>query len=1059
MPWYTNLPSDWQTEIEKKIGAQPAIEAVIDPDGINLLLGGYYDIVDVSPIKNERDLDIDYGSRPVIQDITLTINNNAALAAATYMVRNFIGKLDRAHSATDTTLYLVGKTGNGYGNLPYSASHADETVYITDGTNTDTRTVSGATAAAGATLYHTLTITSGLTNDFAAGSWVYTSPLQGREILLRMKMQGCEAMIPIYRGIVSKPPEYTASQVKLTLTDKKLIALRRTLTGADSDSSKKLMVIDSTGSLVTSVKWSDTFNVQPYTYSITSGALPDGLVLNALSGAITGTPTAANDFDFTMTVTNADGDTLDQAAHMTILSTPNTEFDSAYGLSLYTQSTPATSSFSLAAVEGYCRLAFDGNFQWNSGNNNPVTMKITSPGTTTNNWVLIARINSDNLAASYNGYCGLYFRFGANDGWVFGYHQLRTKIGVWKVATDEERGVAASLAQTLEFRIRKVSTTYYFDYRAVGAAAWTELMSEVKAGTPTEIGIARINDDATSEAGSADFDFLRYYNDTLAVATANCAKAKAGVAYTQTLRATGGAGEYTWTVSVGALPAGLSLSSTGVITGTPTGTSYGSFTVQVTDGVSATATKSLSIAIETAATLLQDYFPEGYLARQYSDAVDVYAGGAFDRTQVTVNAGCPLGKWTVTFTSSTEYEINGPDGLHTGSIVSDNALTYLTIPAAAWTEGMSKGDTVSFITGISFEKQKPVSVLYSLFTSNLSFNANSIGASSYFGAKTLGYLYDNAAAGATSIKIALNYQDVIPDGDTLTITEGATTEDVTVSSGNAVTASYPPYITLTVSALANAYTTAATVTWKQRAAALTGSIYTYDDEYHACEIAPYQMSITLDRTMTALEAIEVITAHMDGVSYQGPFGREHLYLFRNYYSASAWTAITNNNAIFPVPTRESIEGTNEIIIDYAYDYDSQKCGARYTFPASDTANINYIVEGQKKSATLTLPGCYDLTVVRMLAQRKHELYRNGLCVLRYNMPLTAVLARIGDHFTMPFPASGFNVDTGTPTVALLGTTLKPMNGLNIELMGLNITSIYTDNFQLGVSKLGGEDTL
>ena len=41
-------------------------------------------------------------------------------------------------------------------------------------------------------------------------------------------------------------------------------------------------------------------------------------------------------------------------------------------------------------------------------------------------------------------------------------------------------------------------------------------------------------------------------------------------AYSYTLAATGGTAPYTWAVSSGALPAGLSLATTGVVSGTPT---------------------------------------------------------------------------------------------------------------------------------------------------------------------------------------------------------------------------------------------------------------------------------------------------------------------------------------------------------------------------------------------------------------------------------------------------------------------------------------------------------
>lgn len=45
----------------------------------------------------------------------------------------------------------------------------------------------------------------------------------------------------------------------------------------------------------------------PYTFSISSGALPTGLLLNSASGAITGSPTTAGTFTFTITATDASG--------------------------------------------------------------------------------------------------------------------------------------------------------------------------------------------------------------------------------------------------------------------------------------------------------------------------------------------------------------------------------------------------------------------------------------------------------------------------------------------------------------------------------------------------------------------------------------------------------------------------------------------------------------------------------------------------------------------------------------------------------------------------------
>lgn len=55
------------------------------------------------------------------------------------------------------------------------------------------------------------------------------------------------------------------------------------------------------------------------TYSVTSGALPTGLSLNSSSGAITGTPTVANTFNFTITATNTYNQTTARAFSIEVL--------------------------------------------------------------------------------------------------------------------------------------------------------------------------------------------------------------------------------------------------------------------------------------------------------------------------------------------------------------------------------------------------------------------------------------------------------------------------------------------------------------------------------------------------------------------------------------------------------------------------------------------------------------------------------------------------------------------------------------------------------------------
>ncbi|MCL1867420.1 MAG: putative Ig domain-containing protein [Paludibacter sp.] len=79
------------------------------------------------------------------------------------------------------------------------------------------------------------------------------------------------------------------------------------------------------------------------------------------------------------------------------------------------------------------------------------------------------------------------------------------------------------------------------------------------------------------------------------ITTASLPNGTVGTAYSQTLAATGDT-PITWTLESGALPTGLSLATTGVISGTPTTAATSTFTVKATNA-KGNNTKSLSITI------------------------------------------------------------------------------------------------------------------------------------------------------------------------------------------------------------------------------------------------------------------------------------------------------------------------------------------------------------------------------------------------------------------------------------------------------------------------------
>lgn len=81
------------------------------------------------------------------------------------------------------------------------------------------------------------------------------------------------------------------------------------------------------------------------------------------------------------------------------------------------------------------------------------------------------------------------------------------------------------------------------------------------------------------------------------ISTISLPSGTVSVSYNQTVAATSGTPPYIFTVSVGSLPSGLSMNTSGNITGNPLSASTSSFTVLVTDANNQTATQPLSITV------------------------------------------------------------------------------------------------------------------------------------------------------------------------------------------------------------------------------------------------------------------------------------------------------------------------------------------------------------------------------------------------------------------------------------------------------------------------------
>ena len=108
----------------------------------------------------------------------------------------------------------------------------------------------------------------------------------------------------------------------------------------------------------------------------------------------------------------------------------------------------------------------------------------------------------------------------------------------------------------------------------------------------------------------------------LQITTASLPDGLIGVPYSQTLTATGGTTPYSFQVTTGRLPAGLTLNvSTGQISGIPTESVYGgilTFRVTDTESPPQTATANLTLTIPAILTITTQSLANGQVGVPYS---------------------------------------------------------------------------------------------------------------------------------------------------------------------------------------------------------------------------------------------------------------------------------------------------------------------------------------------------------------------------------------------------------------------------------------------------------
>lgn len=152
------------------------------------------------------------------------------------------------------------------------------------------------------------------------------------------------------------------------------------------------------------------------------------------------------------------------------------------------------------------------------------------------------------------------------------------------------------------------------------------------------------------------------------VATQTLDAGTVGTPYSFTLSATGGVGPYTWSLVSGSLPAGLSLSSAGVVSGTPsavtTGASGASFVLKAANSAGCQTSLTFTLRICPVILLSPTTLPNGAMTQAYSQTI-TSSNGAAPHVYAVSSGSLPAG-----------LSLNPSTGVISGTPTSSAAQTF-----------------------------------------------------------------------------------------------------------------------------------------------------------------------------------------------------------------------------------------------------------------------------------------------------------------------------------------------------------------------------------------------
>ncbi len=341
-----------------------------------------------------------------------------------------------------------------------------------------------------------------------------------------------------------------------------------------------------------------------YTWTIITGALPLGLSLNPAAGQISGTPTTAGAANFTILVTDSNKVTATAAYTLNVIAV----------LTITNVSPLASGALGVPYTQTLTAVGGVAPYTWTLTQGalpaglliNSVSGQISGTPTTAGTSAFGVQVKD-----SQGQIATKLFEV------VIGASTLTITTGTPLPAGT----VAAPYAQTLMATGGKQPYTWMLLVGTLPAPLSLNATTGLISGTPTASGTATFTVQVTDSYGTKiSQQYSLTINPTVTITSASpLTGGTASLPYTFTFQASGGTQPYTWAVSVGALPTGITLNTTtGQISGKPTAGGTATFTMQVTDANGAIATAPFTLTIAPNPAITTSTLPPPVLGSPYS---------------------------------------------------------------------------------------------------------------------------------------------------------------------------------------------------------------------------------------------------------------------------------------------------------------------------------------------------------------------------------------------------------------------------------------------------------